>query len=92
MSFAPDRGPKASGTDPRDDDRSGGPDLDNENDTGLPMLSAPARRALSSAGYTQLEQLAQTCEPDLTRLHGMGPRALSAVRAALHERGLSFRD
>jgi Bacterial RNA polymerase, alpha chain C terminal domain len=63
-----------------------------ENDTGFPKLSAPARRALSGAGYTHLEQLAQMSESDLKELHGMGPTAVSALRAALDERGLSFRD
>ncbi len=29
---------------------------------GFPKLSAPARRALSAAGYTQLDQLAQVSE------------------------------
>jgi hypothetical protein len=91
MSFAPDRGRKECGTDLHDDDRSGGPDLHDENDTGFPKLSAPARRALSGAGYTYLEQLAQTSESDLKRLHGMGPTAVSVLRVALHERGLSFR-
>ncbi len=92
MSFAPDRGLKVCGTDPHDDDRSEGPDLRNEEDTGFPTLSAPARRAVSGAGHTHLEQLAQTSESDLKRLHGMGPTAVSALRSALHERGLSLPD
>src|SRR5690349_22254227 len=62
----------------------------NEDDTGLPKLSAPARRALSSAGYTRLDQLTQVSESDLSKLHGMGPTAINALRAALDERGLSF--
>jgi predicted flap endonuclease-1-like 5' DNA nuclease len=66
--------------------------LHDENDTGFPKLSAPAPRALSGAGYTHLDQLAQTSEPDLKRLHGIGPTAVSALRAALRQRGLSFRD
>ena len=66
--------------------------MHNKKDAGFPKLSAPARRALSGAGYTHLEQLAQTSGSDLKRLHGMGPTAVSALRAALHERGLSFRD
>ena len=64
----------------------------NENDTDFPRLSAPARRALSGAGYTQLDQLAQVSESEVTKLHGMGPTAVAALRAALHERGLSFRN
>lgn len=58
---------------------------------GFPKLAAPARRALSAAGYTRLEQLAETSEMDVKKLHGMGPTALAALRAALAQRGLSFR-
>jgi hypothetical protein len=53
---------------------------------------SPARRALSGAGYTSLDQLAQISESDLKTLHGMGPTAIAALRAALAERGLSFRS
>jgi DNA integrity scanning protein DisA with diadenylate cyclase activity len=63
----------------------------NQDDTGFPKLPAPARRALSSAGYTQLDQLAEVSESDLKKLHGMGPTAVTALRAALEKRGLSFR-
>ena len=63
-----------------------------EDDTGFPRLSAPARRAVSAAGYTRLDQLAQISESDLAKLHGMGPTAIAALRAALDERGLSFRS
>ena len=63
-----------------------------EDDTGFPRLSAPARRALSRAGYTRLDQLAQISESDLKKLHGMGPTALAALRSALDERGLSLRS
>ena len=59
---------------------------------GLPKLSAPARRALSAAGYTRLEQLAQASESELKQLHGMGPTAIDALAAALRERGLTFRS
>jgi DNA-directed RNA polymerase alpha subunit len=59
---------------------------------GLPKLSAPARRALSAAGYTRLEQLAQASESELKKLHGMGPTAIDALAAALRERGLTFRS
>ena len=64
----------------------------NENDTGFPKLSAPARRALSGAGFTHLDQLADVSESELKKLHGMGPTAVAALRAALDERGLSFRS
>jgi hypothetical protein len=66
--------------------------LHNENDTGFPKLPAPARRALSGAGYTHLDQLAEVPESELKKLHGMGPTAVAALRAALERRGLSFRS
>jgi mannose-6-phosphate isomerase-like protein (cupin superfamily) len=64
--------------------------LRNDHDTGFPKLSAPARRALSRAGYTRLDQLTQVSEADVSKLHGMGPTGVKALRAALDERGLSF--
>lgn len=61
--------------------------------TGLPPgLAAPARRALASAGYTTLAQLTQITEADLLQLHGMGPKAVGTLRAALEARGLAFAD
>jgi uncharacterized protein YdhG (YjbR/CyaY superfamily) len=62
----------------------------NDDDAGFPKLAAPARRVLSAAGYARLDQLAQVSEPDLKKLHGMGPTAIAALRDALHARGLSF--
>ncbi len=53
-------------------------------------LSQPARRALAGAGYERLEQLTQVSEADLKRLHGIGPKALDQLRAALGARSLSF--
>lgn len=64
--------------------------LRNDDDTGFPKLAAPARRALSGAGFTRLDQLAGTSESDLRKLHGMGPTAMEALRTALRQRGLSF--
>jgi DNA-directed RNA polymerase alpha subunit len=60
--------------------------------TDLPKLAAPARRALAGAGYTRLEDLTQVTEAEVKELHGMGPNAMEALRNALAERGLSFRD
>ncbi|MFA1548961.1 DNA-binding protein [Actinomadura chokoriensis] len=59
--------------------------------TDLPKLAAPARRALASAGYGDLEQLAAAREKDVAALHGMGPNAMKTLRRALQEQGLSFR-
>ncbi len=61
-----------------------------DDEMGFPKLAKPARRALSAAGYTRLDQLAQVSESDLTKLHGIGATAITALREALHERGLSF--
>lgn len=58
----------------------------------LPKISAPALRALTAAGYQRLEQLTQVSEADLLKLHGMGPKAIHILRAALADRGLAFAD
>ena len=60
--------------------------------TNLPKLAAPARRALQGASYTRLEDLTKVTESDVMRLHGMGPNAMQVLRNALSERGLSFRN
>jgi hypothetical protein len=59
-------------------------------ETDLPKLAAPARRALTGAGYTRLEQLTTVKESEVMRLHGMGRNAIEVLRNALEERGLSF--
>ena len=64
--------------------------MDNDDAAAFPKLGAPARRALSAAGYTRLDQLAQVSERDLKKLHGMGSSAITALREALQKRGLSF--
>ncbi|MFN8527425.1 MAG: DNA-binding protein [Anaerolineae bacterium] len=55
-------------------------------------VAQPALRALKGAGYSRLEELTRARESDLARLHGMGPKALGILRAALAERGLTFAD
>lgn len=57
----------------------------------LPKLASPARRALDSAGYTRLEQLSHVSEAELKKRHGMGPSAIETLRKALAEKGMSFR-
>ena len=61
-------------------------------ETNLPKLAAPARRALQGAGYTRLEDLTKLTESEVMKLHGMGANAMQVLRTALAERGLSFRD
>lgn len=60
--------------------------------TDLPKLAAPAQRALTSAGVTQLIQLTKVSEEELMQLHGMGRNALSTLSEALKAQGLSFRE
>jgi predicted flap endonuclease-1-like 5' DNA nuclease len=54
-------------------------------------VSGPALRALDSAGIRSLADLAKWSEPELARLHGMGPKALGVLKAALKARGDSLR-
>jgi DNA-directed RNA polymerase alpha subunit len=61
-----------------------------QNQSDLPKLASPARRALAEAGITSLAQLAGMSKADLLRLHGIGPNAIQALRQALQEKGLSF--
>lgn len=56
----------------------------------LPPIGRPAARALAAAGVTRLEQLQQLRAEDLLALHGVGPKAVSRLRAALADRGLSL--
>jgi hypothetical protein len=53
-------------------------------------IGQPARRALAAAGIASLAEVAEHTEAELLRLHGVGPRAVSVLRAALAARGSSF--
>ncbi|MBP7694599.1 MAG: hypothetical protein KA764_21940 [Anaerolineales bacterium] len=53
-------------------------------------VASPARRALAAAGLTRLEQVARLSATELLKLHGLGPKAVRALRAALAERGLAL--
>jgi hypothetical protein len=59
--------------------------------TDLPKIGKPALRALTNAGYMRLEQLSNTSEAELSKLHGMGPKALGILREALAAKGLAFK-
>ncbi len=60
-------------------------------DGDLPAIGAPARRALHAAGITRLDQLTALTAAEVAALHGVGPKAVDVLRAALGDRGLSFR-
>ncbi len=67
------------------------PDSNQLND--LPAgLSSAARRALTRAGYTSLDQLPQVRVSELARLHGMGAKAIGQLRVALAARGQGFAE
>ncbi|CAN7407034.1 MULTISPECIES: hypothetical protein [Micrococcaceae] len=58
----------------------------------LPPLGRPANSALLQAGITTLAQVASHGPGELLALHGVGPRAIRLLEAALKERGLEFTD
>ncbi|MFT4037302.1 MAG: helix-hairpin-helix domain-containing protein [Thermomicrobiales bacterium] len=51
------------------------------------VTSKPAARALVAAGYRTLEDLSSASERELLALHGMGPKGIRQLNAALAERG-----
>lgn len=60
-----------------------------END--LPVgIPKPALRALEAAGYKNLTDFTRVSEEELLRLHGMGPKAVRIIVAALETQGLRF--
>jgi len=56
----------------------------------LPPLGRPANSALLQAGITTLAQMASHEPGKLLALHGVGPKAIRLLEAALKERGLEF--
>jgi DNA-directed RNA polymerase alpha subunit len=54
------------------------------------MLVAPARRALSNAKITSLEQLSQYSEHELLKLHGFGKSSIPVVVEQLKKNGLTL--
>ena len=55
-----------------------------------PGVARPALRALASVGITRLDHCTNWTEADLAQLHGMGPKALGLISAALQAKGKSF--
>jgi len=54
---------------------------------GIPQ---PAIRALASVGVTRLNQIARFTEGELLALHGMGPKAIGIIKAAMRAQGKSL--
>jgi predicted flap endonuclease-1-like 5' DNA nuclease len=55
-------------------------------------IGKPATRALLSAGVSTFEQVAAYTEDELPARHGVGPKAVRILAAALAERGMSLRS
>lgn len=51
----------------------------------------PAKNALHAIGITTLEQVSQMTEKELLAIHGVGPKAVAALREAMAARGLEFK-
>jgi len=59
-------------------------------DSDLPAgVGRPARRAFAAAGYTRLDDFRRAGDAELLALHGVGPKAVRLIRAALAARGPS---
>ena len=50
----------------------------------------PALRAIASVGVRRLDQATRFSETELLALHGMGPKALGIIMAALRAQGKSL--
>lgn len=58
----------------------------------LPMLVAPARRALANAKITSLEQLSEYSEYELLKLHGFGKSSIPIIVEQLKKVGLKLKS
>lgn len=56
-----------------------------------PGFSNPATRALRNIGVTRLSQLTEHRESDVAGVHGVGPKGVKVLKAALTAQGLSLR-
>jgi hypothetical protein len=56
-----------------------------------PGMSGPALRALAGSRVRSLDDLPRWSESDLAALHGMGPKAIELLKAALAARGRRLR-
>lgn len=50
-------------------------------------IGKPALRALDSVGISRLDQVTRLTESQLLALHGMGPKAVGIIKAALGVQG-----
>ncbi|WP_437751681.1 helix-hairpin-helix domain-containing protein [Sorangium sp. So ce1389] len=50
-------------------------------------IGKPATRALASVGISRLDEVARLTEAQLLALHGVGPKAVGVIKAALEAQG-----
>ncbi|MCU0509625.1 MAG: DNA-binding protein [Anaerolineae bacterium] len=55
-------------------------------------MGAPAQRALEAVGVMNLDDVTRFSEKELLALHGVGPKAVGIINAALREQGKTLRD
>ncbi|WP_437631585.1 DNA-binding protein [Sorangium sp. So ce854] len=53
-------------------------------------IGKPAQRALASVGVSRLDQVTRFTEAQLMALHGVGPKAIGIIKAALEAAGKSL--
>ncbi|WP_336711306.1 hypothetical protein [Arthrobacter sp. USHLN218] len=58
----------------------------------LPPIGRPANSALLQAGVTTLSGVAERTRGELLAMHGVGPKAMRILEAALEQHGLGFAD
>lgn len=58
----------------------------------LPPIGRPANSALVAAGIGSLAQVAACSRSQLLTMHGVGPKAVRILEAALEAQGLRFAD
>ena len=57
----------------------------------LPLLSAPARRALENNGILTLEELSKFSIKELLNLHGFGKSSIPKLLSSLEKENLAFK-
>lgn len=58
----------------------------------LQQLSKPARNALLHNGIQSFEQLAELTEKQVLAIHGIGPKSLPMMKAALSQANQAFKQ
>jgi len=53
-------------------------------------IGQPATRALIAAGLTKINDFTKFSEKELSKLHGVGPKAIRMIKDELHRQGLDF--